>query len=467
MNKYKEILDNLIESYKDEIINSTTELISIKSFFDNDELPFGSGNLDALNYMLKKSERDGFRVTNLDNKIGFSEIGYGENLIACLAHLDVVPGGEGWTFEPFGKNITDDKILGRGASDNKGPAIACYYALKSLKESGLTLNSRFRFIFGTDEETGFRCIETYKETEEIPTYSLVPDAYFPVTNIEKGILYFDFNKKIVQDVNCELIYFSGGKTPNMVPSKSTIILKSSINEINGFKKIVDEFIKNELTNIDCFINDTTITIHSYGFQTHASMPENGISSLNILMKLLNTFKIPGDLGDFIEFYSSKIGSNINGKNVGIGFEDEKSGKLTLNVGYLTFENNTLHGTIDIRYPISVTYETIVENFKNVSKCYKVNVSNVSDIPPLYVSEDSKLVKVALDTFNDFYGKNLKPVSIGFGTYAHGIENAVAFGPNFPHEESVFHNSNEYIKIDNLINLSKLYARAMYKLSLIK
>ena len=54
--------------------------------------------------------------------------------------------------------------------------------------------------------------------------------------------------------------------------------------------------------------------------------------------------------------------------------------------------------------------------------------------------------------------------IGGGTYAKEMPNIVAFGPIFPGEPDVIHKPNEYIKIDDLILISKIYAKALYELA---
>ena len=86
--------------------------------------------------------------------MGWCEFGEGDEMIAVLGHLDVVPEGEGWTFDPFGGEIRDGKIFGRGLMDDKGPTMAALYAMAALRDSGLPLKRRIRILFGTNEETG-------------------------------------------------------------------------------------------------------------------------------------------------------------------------------------------------------------------------------------------------------------------------------------------------------------------------
>ena len=95
----------------------------------------------------------GFKVRNLDNYAGHIEFGQGEEIVGILAHVDVVPEGDGWTYPPYGAEIHDGKIFGRSTVDDKGPAVAALYAMKAIKDSGEALNKKVRLIIGANEET--------------------------------------------------------------------------------------------------------------------------------------------------------------------------------------------------------------------------------------------------------------------------------------------------------------------------
>jgi succinyl-diaminopimelate desuccinylase len=97
-----------------------------------------------------------------------------------LGHLDVVPVGEGWTHGPFNPVIEDGKLYGRGVNDDKGPAMAAFYAMRNLKEMGIPLKKMIRLILGTDEESGMRCIQYYLSKHQPPFIGFAPDATFPL-----------------------------------------------------------------------------------------------------------------------------------------------------------------------------------------------------------------------------------------------------------------------------------------------
>lgn len=77
------------------------------------------------------------------------------NPVLLCGHLDVVPGGDGWTMcEPFDGLRQEGKIYGRGAVDSKGVVIAMMEAAETLIAEGHTPRRDVYFAFGADEETG-------------------------------------------------------------------------------------------------------------------------------------------------------------------------------------------------------------------------------------------------------------------------------------------------------------------------
>ena len=116
--------------YKNEIIDETMKLINIPSVLNENEevegkvYKFGYNNKLALDYFLSLASKMGFKTKNIENVCGHVEYGEGEEIFACLCHLDVVPADGDWNNPPFESWIEDGKIFGRGSSDDKGPAVA-------------------------------------------------------------------------------------------------------------------------------------------------------------------------------------------------------------------------------------------------------------------------------------------------------------------------------------------------------
>ena len=69
-------------------------------------------------------------------------------------HFDVVPPGAGWTKDPFGGEVYDGRIYGRGACDMKAGLAAAIYAVAAIRRSGVTLHGSVEISATVDEESG-------------------------------------------------------------------------------------------------------------------------------------------------------------------------------------------------------------------------------------------------------------------------------------------------------------------------
>ena len=170
-----------VNGLSDEIFENLGRLVRYNSV-NSGELPgkpFGEGPAAVLEEGLKIAQELGFETVNLDNYCGYAEMGEGEEIIGIAGHLDIVPAGDGWHTDPFTMTKIGDRYYGRGTTDDKGPVIACLYAMKLLKESGADVKKRIRLIMGCNEETGSRCMRHYNEVAEPLTMGFTPDGNFP------------------------------------------------------------------------------------------------------------------------------------------------------------------------------------------------------------------------------------------------------------------------------------------------
>lgn len=459
----------LIETYEKEIIESTQEIIRIKSVEEAPlpGMPFGEGPYKALEYVLNLSESMGFKTKRLDGYAGHADLGDGEETVGILVHVDVVPEGTGWTYGPYAAEIHDGNIYGRGTTDDKGPAIATLYAMKALSESGIKLNRKIRIIFGANEETGWACMDHYFANEEAPTMAFTPDADFPVIYGEKGIIVFD----LVYDLNhlnnekLKLVSIQGGNAPNMVPDYAEAILEAK--NIGKTGSDLSNFIEINDYPISLEIEDEKVKISAKGKSAHGSTPEKGQNAISYLMAFLEeAFEEELDFNKYFNLYNKKIGFNHHGENIGCGLSDDISGKLNFNPGVIKIEDGKIILTVNVRYPIKSTSEEVYEGIRKSIKGTGLElVEDDSDMKPLYVPKDNFLVEKLMGVYREQTGDHSsEPITIGGGTYARAMDNAVAFGPMFPGQEDVAHQKDEYISIEHLMKLTKIYAQALYELT---
>lgn len=463
---------NYINSQKQNIINSVCDLITFPSISEetnNPDIPFGKSCNDALKYFLNLASSLGFRTKNVDGFCGFAEFGEGKDLVGIIGHLDVVPAiEEDWNYSPFVPTIDNNSIYGRGSIDDKGPVISSLYAMKAVMEyciqNNIKINKRVRLIVGLNEEKDWKCINYYKEHEEIPSIGFSPDADFPCIYAEKSVLSLLIGQKLnqsaitIEDIDCE------NNAINVVPKFCSLILNldstiSSENVIEYLKKSIE----NKKYEIDIYkIDNSKIKLTSYGIAAHSAHPDLGINAICRLLIVLNELFQKFNINSYslINNFCKYIGENYNGNNMQLNFKDE-SGLLTMNPSQLYIKDNTLNVAINLRIPISVKLNKVENTFK--SFFLGNTISTISSTPALYINKDNLLVKKLCNIFNTETNSNLTPIAIGGATYARAFPNCISFGMNFPNDKDMCHQADEFVNIDKLILATNIYAKTIFEL----
>ncbi len=432
-----------MKKYVDQMQNTLLSLLAVNSVQGEpaEGAPFGAGTREALDKFLSVASSFGLKTKVVDGCCGWAEIGEGE-LLGIPFHLDTVPFGEDWSHSPLGE-VADGMIYGRGAEDDKGPAVAVLYALKSLLDEGLLPKRRIRLIAGLNEESGWKCIERYLQTEEVPALSFSPDADFPVIFSEKGVLHVCVSLKKPDDV----LSFTAGERVNMVADRAVLEVRSLSDA--AFSKCLKGGVKVK------FI-EGGFRLSAEGVSAHGSTPEKGE---NAVLKILYAVKSSSEfLADLYDYFHLTDGSGLS-----IDLKDAVSGDLTLNLGRIRTEGDRLLFSLDVRYPAATNEKALLEKLQAVFGADAIVTVEGRHLP-LYVSPESELVTALLAAYNEVTGENASPIAIGGATYARAFPNAVAFGPVFPGEESRIHQKDECISVDGLIKCADIYRAALKKLA---
>lgn len=457
----------LAKAREQELLDELTALIQIESVLDettaSDEAPFGKGPKAALDFMLAKGEAEGFTVKNVDNMAGHIEMGEGDDLLGILCHVDVVPAGDlsTWTYPPFEGRIVDGKLYARGAIDDKGPTMAAWLGMKLVKDAGVPLSKRVRMIIGTDEETDFRCVDRYFEKEEMPSIGFAPDADFPLINAEKGIAHVIFSSLENGGTKEQLISFKAGHRINMVPDYAEAVVSADCNiDTDAFYLFLEKYkLSGKVVE-----QQGQFVVALKGKSAHAMEPEKGINAAVRLAQFLATQNIKGRGGKFIYFLADVFGDNPYGEKLAMDYEDEMSGKMTLNPGFVTFDEKTAQVEISMRYSVTYDFDAFITKGQQAAKAYGMALDVVSDSKPHYVPEDDTLVATLLDIYRGVTGDMSKPLSTGGGTYARVMKKGVAFGMLYPGEADVAHQADEFVVVENLVKAAAIYAEAIAKLA---
>lgn len=459
-------INALIDTMKEQLVESTREIVRIRSVPEAAKpgMPFGEGIGKALKYALDLSGRLGFRTVNLDGYVGYAEYGDGKEIVGVLGHLDVVPEGEGWKHPPYGAEINEGRIYGRGSTDDKGPIIAALYGLKAIKEANLPLSRRVRIIFGTNEESGSKDIPYYLEKDEAPAAGFTPDGEYPVIYAEKGILFLNVIKKFEKKSKSaiKLEYIKGGSAPNVVPDHCEAVL-----EIGDGKAVVldklDAYVKSTGYSITSRDSAGKLMLVSRGKSAHGSVPHLGENAIMHLLMFLSTLDFDGDVKEYIDFFSNNIKDETKGESLGLYLKDE-IGELSLNVGVINVDEDGANVSLNIRYPVTFKTPDVMDVLMKKVETLGFEVKITMEQHPLYFPKDHQLIKVLSDVYREQTGMEPFLLAIGGGTYAKEMPNTVAFGPLFPGKPDYNHQANEYIELDDLVLNAKIYGNAIYELA---
>lgn len=447
-----------IRAHADELLADLAALIQIPSVEGEPapDAPFGREVARCLHETLALCEKLGFRTVNMDNHVGWCEYGEGEEMVAVLGHLDVVPAGDGWqAAEPFSGEVKDGRIYGRGTMDDKGPTVAALYALAALKDAGFVPSRRIRILFGTNEETGCQDMVWYLEHGgEIPVMGFTPDGEYPIINGEKGIMNCVYARKLSQIGDYRLTRFEGGTAGNVSPAYAVAELACP----------ADAADKIALDKVTVTPIGGGIRIEAAGVSAHGSTPEQGENAIGRLALALSQLPLDGDLADCMAFLADRIGLETRGESLGLAMRDDLSGDLTVNLGVAAFAEDTLSLTLSVRYPVTKTYDMAHPRLERAFSLGGFHETKMKHKAAIYMPPESELIRKLAKVYEDQTGDKAVLKSIGGGTYAKSIPNLVAFGPVFPGDEIREHKPDEYMEMERLLQNAEILAAAIYELA---
>lgn len=457
-------IDEMIEKSTKNLVDDTIKLINIKSVQEEPSrgAPFGKGPKKVLDTFLKMSRNDGFYTKDYKVGVVSAAMEKGEADLGIWLHGDVVPEGDGWSFEPYSAVEYKGCIIGRGATDNKGQLAAIYNLFKIFKELGITLNYNPAIYLGSNEEMGMRDISGIEGNPDArgflnvakpPALSLVPDSGFPVGYGGKG----GMNITLRSDTPLSSVIFSAGQSDAPGRAVAKICSDKIPDSLPDCEIKIGELEKGELTEISAFTPPR-----------HGAHPDpNGNMITNLSRALLDADLVAEEDRYALEFFKA-VSSDIYGKCLGIESEHEILGKLTVFSKSVTVVDGYTEFNLNIRYPLGITYEKIVESIEKESK--KVGFSVVrasSGTEPYLLDKDNEIVRVLCQASNDVIHDGKEPFTLSGGTYAHKLPNAYVFGTNanlppedFPKGKGAAHGIDEAASIDRLKRAMRIYARAL-------
>ena len=245
--------------------------------------------------------------------------------------------------------------------------MAALFAVKALMDAGVSFTKRIRFIFGTDEETLWRCMNRYNQLEEVETMGFAPDSSFPLTYAEKGLL----QAKLVGPGD-RILTMEAGTAP-VKASYSGHLLASVVAELDqlGFDYEM--------------VDDRVIVL---GISKHAKDAAEGINAIVRLAIALQKF-----VGHpAIDFIANAVGEDATGFKLFDDVTDEPSGALSFNIAGLTIQPKKSEIRNDMRIPVLANKEHLVHILSEKAATYGLDCQEYDYLPALYVPLDSELVQ---------------------------------------------------------------------------
>ena len=298
-------------------------------------------------------------------------------------------------------------------------------------------------------------LERYFAAHPLPRAAFTPDSDYAVCNREKGILQVEFSSpKIAR------LAISGGDAVNAVVGKASASLPNNYELASRLRRMAPS----SPCGISVMETCGEINVLSSGTAAHAMEPQKGNNAATALLQLLKNAM--GTTGSPVcDFVADQIGREFDGASLGVKCEDEPSGALTLNVGYLKTDKEKIRIGCDIRYPVTKSGEELIAILRDRAAAAGVEFRVLHHTEPLYLPPESKLVQLLCGAFEDVTGKKAVIYSTGGGTYARALQGrGVAFGAEFPGGRSGgMHTAGEHCDPEELKLHAVICMEAMYRM----
>lgn len=449
-----------IDARQDEYNRQLSALVAIDSVRapQTGSRPYGDGCAAALDHILALGEAFGFEAQNHQYHGGSLLLpGSGKGELGIFAHLDVVPVGDGWLTEPFAPTIRDGFLFGRGSADNKGPLLAALFAMRYLREQGISLAKTVRLFCGCNEEEGMGDVEHFLSHHPAPDFSFTPDASFSVCFGEKGILKGELSAPLN---GCELLELTAGVSGSMVPAHAQALLRGE--KARGLAECAAG-----ADGITAASQNGIMRVEAEGLAAHAGMPEGSVNAAQKLAAFLVASRLLSPTAESLLTPLAEGFADCGGEGVGISISDHYGTALTM-IGNLTrVRDGRLIQGFNIQYPTTDSPERSILALKGYFEPRGWRLDSWRDNPSYRLEPDLPQIALLNQICNDALGSDYRPYIMGGGTYARKVPNTVAYGPAIPGQvrpcpegHGRGHQPDECVRLQYMYNAIEIYARAL-------
>jgi len=398
MDNIEKIVLNKIDEMRDEIIKFHQEMVRIPS--ENPPRKYKEIVKFTENKFKELSLKTQVKRNNVIGELGD---GNGRTLI-LYGHLDTVEAFKGWSKDPFGAEILNGKIYGRGASDDKSSVTAEFFATKALIEAGVKLNGKLILTAVIDEETG----------------GIRGADYILENNIIKG------DACLLGDAPCDYPFgYTGGAM------YITFTTFGKIAHGLGFPDLPIPY-RNEHSGVNSI--------------------EKMMRIMNFLLRLKEEFLRTETNYSLPEGWNAAVSSvnmaEIHGGNKITTVPD----KCFLHVSINTIPEQDIES-------IKIRIMNFIEELNNQDPDFKITVQIPIAFEPQVIDENSDFAKAVKKATNLVFGEERGFKLFLPSTDAHWFQErgipTILIGSS--REDNNVHAKDEFVYIDDLINTTKLFA----------
>lgn len=453
-----------VERYQQEVIRHTADLIRFRTFATTVPNRVNPEFVRQREYLRLLAAKLGLKFADVDGYVQEIWIGEGTESFGIMSHSDVQPVDEReWSHDPWGGKIEKGRIWGRGAIDDKGPIAAVMFGMRALLDRDVPLHRRVLLLVGTDEESANEDVAYYLKVRTAPRQTIVVDSNYPVISAEKGWggLWLELPRDSAAPPGDGWLVreIQSGFSSSIVPEKATAVLTP--------QGVAPETLTRRLpAQITVERKGSDYVLTARGRSVHSSVPQTGDNALMRLLVFLDSLQLtPNAPAWMAQFAAKHVGMDLLGRELGIAHRDPFMGDLTVAGTVFETTPQVVKFTINLRIPKGIETARIEKQVDARLRAFEgahgVRFTVRKHLEQaLYRDPESPFVQRLLAIYNRITGERRAAQSIGGGTYAKRIPNAVVFGPAMPEEEYMGHQPNEFIEISTLIRNLEILTETM-------
>ena len=458
-----EKLCRTIEARREEMLRDLAALIEVPSVAQpgKDGLPYGAECREALRRAEAIAQRLGFVTEVRDDAVLTVQWDKRDVNFAMLAHLDVVPAGEGWTGDPFTLTVDSDALHGRGVTDDKGPVIAALHAMAIARELYPDLPHGVRLWLGTAEEIGSPDLKHDLKHHPMPPYVITPDAVDAIVvgecaKYRPAVTAAWEQSEAAPRVTC----LQGGRVRNAIPAEAeATVLGLTAAQVQA---VADTWATE--TEVTFTLTDTAEGLHirAAGRGAHIGKPWLGRNAQTALTELLA--KLP--LADCASTRAVRAMARLfpyadeHGAALGLTVEDAVMGKCRINATTCRLDESGVTLQFDGRGGANATEENFARVIDSALTAAGFTVEQSEMDAAHFVDPKSEVVQEMCDLWRTVRGCEPKVVSMVAGSYAHFVPGAIAVGRAAEGIDCRIHKADEFLPLADFERLTQLLVLAI-------